>query len=140
MRLLNSELVDKIMRAKRSLNYYSTMDIDCSFLCSEAVAALSHTKILINEVSSSADYTRYAALKKAAKKASFKYVWHSAGNVLVRRGEKERVHTVRSVSDLKAALSSSEARVGLVKCSVDSCRQGPPPFAPPCSARGDGTD
>ena len=74
MRLVSSELVRRIMRAKRSLNYFSTMDIDRSLLCSKAVAALSHTKILINEGLSTADYTRYQVLKEAAKKAGFKYV------------------------------------------------------------------
>ena len=90
------------MAGARALDYFSTMDIDRSLLCSEVVDALSHTKILINEVLSSADYTRYQVLKEASKKAGFKYVWHSAGKVLVRIGEREQVHAKRSVSDLSA--------------------------------------
>ena len=75
-------------------------------------------------------------MKEAAKKAGFKYVWHSAGNVLVLRRESDWVHAVRSVLDLSAVLASSG--VGLVR--VELIRQDPLPVAPSCSARGDGTD
>ena len=127
------------MRAKRSFNYFSTMDIDRSLSCPEATAALSHTKILVNEVLSSADYTSYQVLKDAAKKIDFKYVWHSAGKVLVRRGERDRVHAVNSVSDLSALLATDGAGAGRVECPADLPRRDSPPAAPPCLDREDGT-
>ena len=79
------------------------------------IAALLHTKIFVNEILSSAYYTnRYQVLKEAAKNFGFKYVWHYAGVVLVRRGERDRVHSVRSVSDLSAILAASGTGVSRV--------------------------
>ena len=139
VRLVSSDLVNRIMRAKRSINYFSTMDIDRSLLCPEAAAALSHSKILVNEVLPSADYQRYQVVKEAAKKMGFKYVWHSAGDVLVRRGVRDRVHAVRSVSDLSALLATSVGGAATVERSADFLQRDSPPAVPQSSGRGNGT-
>ena len=60
----------------------------------------------INEVLSTSEYSNYMSLKEAAKKNGFQFVWYSAGRVLVRRRETERVHVVSTVSYLAVILGS----------------------------------
>ena len=48
----------------------------------------------------------------------------------MRRGERYRVHTMRSVPDLRALLAISDAGADWVECSADSLLQVSPPTAP----------
>ena len=95
------------MNAKRSFNYLNTGDIDHSLFSPDLAATLPYSKIFINEVLSPSAYANYLSHKDAAKKNGFKFVWHSAGRVLVRKSETERVHAVNTVSDLAVVIGSS---------------------------------
>ena len=44
--LVLPDLVGKLLRVKKPFNYFLTIDIDGSLLCSKAVTALTHTKII----------------------------------------------------------------------------------------------
>ena len=119
VRLTSSELVRRIMNARRSFNYLTTADIDRSLLTPDLLATLPNSKILVNEVLSPSEYNNYLSLKEAAKKNGFKYVWHMAGRVLVRRSETERVHVISTVSDLTVILGSPGSELPYVEMAEE---------------------
>ena len=98
--LINSELVQLIIRAKKAHNYLTTKDIDLNFLNSEVASELPNRKIFINEVLSPLDQLQYITIKEIAKSLVFKFVWHCAGRFLVIKMNDLRAHIVTSVSDL----------------------------------------
>ena len=106
VRLTSADLVQRIMGARRTFDYLTTGDIDHSLLSPDLAATLPNSKIFVNEVPSPSEYANYMSIKEAAKKNGFKFVWYSAGRVLVRRSETERIHVVSTVSDLAVILGS----------------------------------
>ena len=84
--LINAELVQLIMRAKKLHNYLTTN--------------------YINEVLSPSNKAQYILTKETAKKLGFKYVWHCTGKFLVWWNGQMRSHVVRSVSDLQRIIRS----------------------------------
>ena len=104
VRLTSSALVRRIMNAKRFLNYFSTNYVDRSLLCTKLAATMPDKKIFIHDVLSPSERANYNSLKEAAIKNVFKFVWHSAGRVMVHRSQNERVHVVSSVPDLGVIL------------------------------------
>ena len=97
------------MNAKRSLNYFTTNYVDRSFLYTGLATTMPDRKIFINEVLSS-ERANYNSLEDAAIKNGFKFVWHSAGRVMVRRSQNERVHVVISLADLAVILGPSSCQ------------------------------
>ena len=100
--LKSNDLVQSVMRAKRSYNYFTTKDICLSSLNPEIALALPDTKIFINEVLSSSDHLQYISVKETAKSLGFRFVWHSNGSFLVRWRDKMKSYAVKSISDLNA--------------------------------------
>ena len=98
--LVNIELTQLIIRAKKACNYFTTKDLNLSFLNSETACALPNRKIFINKVLSPLDQLRYIPIKVTAKSLGFKFVWHCAGRFLVRRTNGARAHIINSLSDL----------------------------------------
>ena len=94
------------MRAKNSINYLTTKNINLTSLNSEVSSALPDRKIYVNEALSSTDQSRYILIKEAAKNLGFKFVWHCAGKFLVRWENRLRSQIVRSVSDLYTIIKS----------------------------------
>ena len=104
--LKNKNLVQLIMRAKKSMNYLNTKNFELTSLNPEVASALPDRKIFVNEVLSSLDQVRYIMIKEAAKNLGFKFVWHCAGRFLVRWEDRMRSHVVRSVSDLHTIIQT----------------------------------
>ena len=65
--LKDSDIVQSVMRAKKTINYFSTKDTDLQFLNSEAAIAMPDRKIFINEVLSTAHRIQYISVKETAK-------------------------------------------------------------------------
>ena len=80
-------------------DYLTTVDIDHSLLSPDLAATLTSSKIFVKEVLSTSEYANYMSLKEADKKNGFKFAWYSAGRVLVRKSETERLHVVSAFSD-----------------------------------------
>ena len=60
-------------------------------------------KIFINDALSNFEFKRFLILKDIAKDLGYKYIWHRAGKILVRRGDQDRrVHVIETVADLSA--------------------------------------
>ena len=116
VRLTSIDLVRRVMNGKRSFNYLNTGDIDHSLLSPDLAASRPHSKIFINEVLSPSAYANYSSLNDAAKKNSFKFVWHSAGRVLVGgmrpKGSMPSVQSLISLS-LLSSLACNCLFVGL---------------------------
>ena len=93
--LKNPELVQLVMRTKKSFNYLTTKDIELSSLSSEVATALPDKKIFIKEVLSSTARNQYIFIKETAQRLGFKFVWHSSGDFLVRWRNGMRVHIVK---------------------------------------------
>ena len=104
--LINAELVQLIMRAKKQHNYLTTNDINLSHLNPELACSLPNKKIFINEALSPPAQAQYILIKESAKKLGFKYIWHSAGRFLVRLRGGMRAYEVRSTSDLQTIINT----------------------------------
>ena len=74
--LINVELVQLIMRAKKQYNYLTTNDINLYNLNPELACSLPNTRIFINEVLSPPDQAQYILIKESDKKLGFRYIWH----------------------------------------------------------------
>ena len=67
---------------------------------------LPNRKIFINALSNF-EFKRFLILKVIAKDFGYKYIWHRAGKILVRRGDQDRkVHVIEMVADLSAISAS----------------------------------
>ena len=106
VQLTSADLVQRMTNSKRNFDYLTTGDIDHSLFLPDLAATLPNSKNFINEVLSTTEYANYMSLNEAVNKNGFKFVWYSAGRVLVRRSETKRVHAVSTVSDLAVILSS----------------------------------
>ena len=53
--------------------------------------------IYINEVLSFSNRAHYVSIKDTAVKLGFKYVWHSAGKILVKWKDNVRAHLIRTI-------------------------------------------
>lgn len=104
--LKHSELVQMIMRAKKSKNYFTTKDLDLLLFNSEVASALPDTKIFVNELLSPVNQLQYISIKETAKSLGFKYVWHCTGRFLVRWKGGMRAHEVKSISDLYSIMQT----------------------------------
>ena len=102
--LKTPEIVQAVMRAKKSFNYFSTKDINLQCLNSEVAIAVPDNKMFINEVLSATHRLQYISVKETAKRLGFKYVWHNNGDFLIRWKNGMRSHAIRTVSDLHTIL------------------------------------
>ena len=106
VRLRSSDIVNKILSTKRSINLLHTRNLDLSVLDPADQPNVFNTNIYINEVLAKQSYNQFKELKLIAKKHGFKYVWHRKGSFLVKWHDGERSHVFKSAADLSAIASA----------------------------------
>lgn len=95
VRLRSRDLCLRLVNAKKSKGVLRTSDLV------PQPAGPSGT-IYVNEALPGGVYKLLVATRTAAKARGFKYIWHSAGAVLVKFGDGERTRRIRSLEDLEA--------------------------------------
>ena len=105
-RLALPDLVQNIMNAKRSIVYFNTSNVDRSLLSPELASSLPDCKILINEIFSSSEFTEYIWLKDTDRKLGLKFIWYCNGRILVWWKERERIHVIKTASNLGVVMAS----------------------------------